>query len=68
MQVKIELSGVEEIKAAYMHFVLGYTQQELVVVFDGINIGRINEACKRVGSAVGLVEPGYKAARHPKKR
>lgn len=54
-----ELSPHDKIKIAFMYYVRGMTQQDLAVIYE-CNHGRINEACKQVGSAVGLTEPGYK--------
>jgi len=50
---KTALSPEEQIKAAYLHLVAGLEQQFIAShIFDGVNIGRVNEACKAVKAAV----------------
>jgi hypothetical protein len=50
---KTSLTFEEKIKAAYLHYCKGIEQQTIASdIFDGINIGRVNEACKEVRAAV----------------
>lgn len=53
MPIKTELSPEEKIKAAYLHHVLGWPQADIAIVFDGINQGRISEACTSLIQAAG---------------
>ena len=54
------LSPTEQIEVAFYHFVRGDEQQRLAEIY-AVNVGRINEACKRIGAAVGITPPGYQA-------
>jgi hypothetical protein len=57
--MKPDLSARDQLRVAYFHFVCGVEQQLLAHIFE-VNSGRINEACKKIGSLLGLTEPGYK--------
>jgi hypothetical protein len=57
--MKTSLTPEEQLIAAYSHYILGIEQQSIAVLMN-VNGGRINEACKKIGSAVGLTDPGYK--------
>ena len=59
MALKPNLTPEEKITAAYARFVRQIEQQTIALVL-GVNLGRINEACKTIGAAVGLTPPGYK--------
>jgi len=55
-----DLTPQEKITVAYAHFVLGHTQQDIALHYPGVHSGRVNEACKAIGGAIGLTLPGYK--------
>jgi hypothetical protein len=59
-----DLTPEQKIIAAYCHFILGVRQSDIAVAMGGLNQGRINEACREVGAAVGITEPGYKEAKN----
>lgn len=61
--VRPSLTPEEQLISAYAHFILGIEQQAIAVVMN-VNSGRVNEACKKIGSVVGLTEPGYLADNH----
>jgi len=52
------LSPEEKILAAYSYYVLKVPQMEIATIMQ-TNNGRINEACKAVGSSVELTSKGY---------
>jgi hypothetical protein len=53
LQTKTSLTFEEKIKAAYLHFYKGLDQHTIAeIVFDGINQGRVNEACVAVEKAL----------------
>lgn len=53
MRQKTALSFEEKIKAAYLYFYRGIDQHTIAeIVFDGINQGRVNEACTAVELAL----------------
>ena len=50
---KTSLTFQEKVKAAYLYFYRGMDQHEIAeIVFDGINLGRISEACTAVERAL----------------
>ncbi|MCW2317266.1 hypothetical protein M2322_002825 [Rhodoblastus acidophilus] len=53
------LDPIQQLTVAYAYFVKGVQQQVLADLMS-VNAGRISEACKRVGSVIGLTPPGYK--------
>lgn len=53
------MSAHEMIAVAHCHFNRGVAQQDIADLM-GVNIGRVNEACKLIGAAVGLCKPGYR--------
>ena len=59
MAMKSSLTPEEKITAAYAHFVHQIEQQTISLIL-GVNLGRVNEACKTIGAAVGLTLPSYK--------
>ena len=57
--MKPSLTPQEQIAAAYAHYIDGVPQQAIATLF-ATNIGRVNEAVKKIGGVVGLCEPSYK--------
>lgn len=55
IEPKAALTPQERIKAAYLHYIRGVTQQDLAVAFE-VNIGRVNEACKAIMEAASTGE------------
>jgi hypothetical protein len=53
------LTPRDRLKVAFGFFILEISQQDLAVLFE-VNIGRVNEAVKEIGSRLGLTEVGYK--------
>jgi hypothetical protein len=51
MAKKSKLTFEEKIKAAYLHFLCGISQQNIAIAFN-VNIGRINEAVSQVKAAL----------------
>ena len=51
---KTALTPEEMITAAFMHYVRDVDQQDIAIMLGGVNIGRVNEACRGVAMAVGL--------------
>ncbi|WP_063685603.1 hypothetical protein [Bradyrhizobium stylosanthis] len=50
---KTSLTFEEKIKAAYLYFYKGIDQHTIAeIAFDGVNQGRINEACVAVEKAL----------------
>ena len=47
---KTALTFQEKITAAFMHFVRNIDQQDIAMMY-GVNIGRVNEACKAIREA-----------------
>ncbi len=53
MKQKTALTFEEKVKAAYLHFYRGIDQHTIAeIVFDGINQGRVNQACTAVERAL----------------
>jgi hypothetical protein len=53
---KTALTPEEKITAAFMHFVRQVEVQDIAMMY-GINMGRVSDACRDVGVAVGLRQP-----------
>ena len=51
-QQKTSLTFEEKIKVAYLHYCKGIDQYLIAEIFDGINQGRINEACVTIKKAL----------------
>lgn len=51
-----QLASMEKLTCAYMHFIRGIEQQDLATIYD-VNSGRVSEACREVGEALGFLEP-----------
>jgi predicted DNA-binding transcriptional regulator AlpA len=49
---KVALTFEERVTAAYMHFIRHVDQQDIAECMGGVNIGRVNEACKAVKRAL----------------
>ena len=47
---KTALTSEERITAAFMHYVRGIDQQDIAMLY-GVNMGRVNEACRAVKAA-----------------
>jgi hypothetical protein len=56
---KSALTPEEQIIAAYSYFVDGVSQRNIATIMR-VHSGRVCEACRCIGSAVGLTPPGYK--------
>jgi hypothetical protein len=53
---KTALTPEEKITAAFMHYVRQIDQQDIAMMY-GVNMGRVNEACRAISVAAGR-EPG----------
>ena len=60
MALKTKCEGLDAIRAAYLHYIVGLTQAEVAAALDISNHGRVNEAVKAIGSAAGVSDAGYK--------
>lgn len=57
---KTALTFEEKITVAFMHYVRGIDQQDLAMLY-GINMGRVNEACKAIQAALHREVPNEQA-------
>ena len=53
---KTALAPEEKITAAFMYYVRCIDQQDIAMMY-GVNIGRVNEACREIAVAAGI-QPG----------
>jgi hypothetical protein len=60
LAAKQSLTPHEKIKAAFLHYNLGWAQSDIQVALDGVNVGRINEACTAQWAAAGGTVQRYK--------
>lgn len=51
---KTALTPEEMITAAFMHYVRQVDQQDIAIMMGGVNMGRVNDACRDIGIAVKL--------------
>ena len=54
---KTSLTPQEKITAAFMHYVRMIDQQDIAILMGGVNMARVNDACRDIGIAVKLREP-----------
>lgn len=48
---KTSLTPEEKIKAAYLHMIRGWDQQDIAIAFE-VNIGRVNEAVSKIRQVI----------------
>lgn len=61
---KTSLTPRDKLKVAFGHLIQGIPQQDLAMQYE-VNLGRVNEAVRLVGSALGLTDAGYKTKNGP---
>ena len=52
--MKTALTPIDMIKAAYFHHVVGLNQTQIATVLEVSNMGRVNEAIKKIEGVLGM--------------